>query len=311
MPVMKLLQLVAARLLRAVAKRMKAQFVYDAAQYPLRSRETRYIDTPQGRARALLYWPLSSAKAPLPVYFNLHGGGFIAGTPEHDDSYCQRLAHNLGCLVVNLDYVLAPEHPFPAGLRQSFAVLQWLADNAAELGIDPWCMAVGGHSAGGNLATGVAALARDQQRLRVVHQVIDYAALDLAAPAECKTSPLDKPLLRPGLMNFFMSCYFSDPAQARDPMASPALAEIEQLRGLPPATVITAEYDVLREEAQRYAAKLRQADVTVHERMFKGCDHMFTHLGPDEAAEQAWQLIEDSLRTAFTHNRLPLAARNG
>lgn len=299
---MKLLQLLAAKLLRTFASRMKASFVYDTAQYPLRAREIRHVDTPQGRSRALLYWPLVQGDAPLPVYLNLHGGGFIAGVPEHDDSYCQRLAHNLGCLVVNLDYALAPEHPFPAGLNQCFAVLEWLADNAVELGIDPWRMAVGGHSAGGNLASGVAMLARGHRRLRVVHQVIDYAVLDLAAPAEGKTSALPKPLLRPGLMNFFMSCYLVDRAQARDPLASPLLASIEQLRGLPPTTLIIAEYDVLRAEGQAYAARLRQAGVAVQERMFAGCDHMFTHLGPDESAEQAWQLIEDSLRNAFAES---------
>lgn len=299
---MKLLQLLAAKLLRTFASRMKASFVYDTAQYPLRAREIRHVDTPQGRARALFYWPLVQGDAPLPVYLNLHGGGFIAGVPEHDDSYCQRLAHNLGCLVVNLDYALAPEHPFPAGLNQCFAVLEWLADNAVELGIDPWRMAVGGHSAGGNLASGVAMLARGHRRLRVVHQVIDYAVLDLAAPAEGKTSALPKPLLQPGLMNFFMSCYLVDRAQARDPLASPLLASIEQLRGLPPTTLIIAEYDVLRAEGQAYAARLRQAGVAVQERMFAGCDHMFTHLGPDESAEQAWQLIEDSLRNAFAES---------
>ncbi|WP_322982109.1 alpha/beta hydrolase [Pseudomonas sp. C11] len=304
---MKLVQTLAAKLLRAFAKRMKSSFVYARADYPLQARQTRYIDTPQGRARALFYWPLAGSQQPRPVYLNLHGGGFVAGVPEHDDSYCQRLAHNLGCLVVNLDYVLAPEHPFPAGLNQCFAVLEWLADNATELGIDPWRMAVGGHSAGGNLTAGVAALARNHQRLRVVHQVIDYAALDLAAPAEGKTSALAKPLLRPGLMGFFNRCYLRDPAQALDPLASPALAAVEQLRGLPPATLITAEYDVLRAEGQAYAAKLREAGVAVQERMFVGCDHMFTHLGPDDSAEQAWQLIEDSLRGAFTESRPAMA----
>lgn len=164
---MKLVQTLAAKLLRAFAKRMKSSFVYASDDYPLQARQTRYIDTPQGRARALFYWPLAGSQQPLPVYLNLHGGGFIAGVPEHDDSYCQRLAHNLGCLVVNLDYALAPEHPFPAGLNQCFAVLEWLADNAVELGIAPWRMAVGGHSAGGNLASGVAMLARGYRRLRV------------------------------------------------------------------------------------------------------------------------------------------------
>lgn len=305
---MKLVQTLGARLLRAFAKRMKASFVYVRSEYPLRARETRYIETPQGRARALFYWPLPGCNEPSPVYLNLHGGGFVAGVQEHDDTYCQRLAHNLGCLVVNLDYVLAPEHPFPAGLNQCYAVLEWLADNAAELGIDPWRMAVGGHSAGGNLATGVAALARNHQSLRVVHQVIDYAALDPLEHAEDKASPLDKPLLRPSLMNIFMSCYLPDPARARDLLVSPVLASLEHLRRLLPATLITTEYGVLREEGQAHAAKLREVGVPVQERLFAGCGHMVTHLGPGESAEPTRQLIKGNWRNAFIHNRLPLTA---
>ncbi|TWC22919.1 MULTISPECIES: alpha/beta hydrolase [unclassified Pseudomonas] len=296
---MNLLQTLKAKLLRALAKRMKAKFIYDAARYPLRSVNEQYIPTTWGAARALFYWPDVASGEPLPVYLNLHGGGFVAGVPEHDDSYCRRLAHNLGCLVVNLDYVLAPEHPFPAGLRQSFEVLEWLAGQGAALGIDPQRIAVGGHSAGGNLAAGLASLARGHKRLRVVHQVIDYAALDLSQAPELKLSSLDKPLLRPGLMHFFNSCYLSDPAQARDPLVSPLLAPVEALRGLPAATLITAEYDILRAEGQAYGEKLRQAGVAVNERVFPGCDHMFTHLGPDASADEAWQFIEDALRRAF------------
>lgn len=296
---MKLLQTLKAKLLRAFAKRMKGKFTYDAAQYPLRKVAEEFIPTPWGAARALFYWPNTQSAQPLPVYLNLHGGGFVAGVPEHDDSYCRRLAHNLGCLVVNVDYVLAPEHPFPAGLRQSFAVLEWLAEQAATLGIDPQRIAVGGHSAGGNLATGVASLARGHQRLRVVHQVIDYAVLDLTQDPGAKLSTIDKPLLGAGLVRFFNSCYLSDAAQARDLLVSPLLATVDELRGMPPTTLITAEYDILRAEGEAYAEKLRQAGVAVSERMFAGCDHMFTHLGPDDSAEQAWQLIEDSLREAF------------
>lgn len=296
---MKQLKTLKAKLLRAFAKRMKGKFVYDAAQFPLRTVSQEFVPTAYGPARALFYWPNTQSAQPLPVYLNLHGGGFVAGVPEHDDSYCRRLAHNLGCLVVNLDYVLAPEQPFPAGLRQSFAVLEWLAEQAATLGIDPQRMAVGGHSAGGNLATGVASLARGHQRLRVVHQLIDYAALDLVKDPGAKSSTIDKPLLGAGLGRFFNSCYLSDPAQARDPLASPLLATVDALRGMPPATLITAEYDVLRGEGEAYAEKLRQAGVAVNERMFAGCDHMFTHLGPDDSAEQAWQLMEDGLRGAF------------
>jgi acetyl esterase len=296
---MNLRQKLAAKLLRAFAKRMKAKFTYDAAQYPLRAVAEEFIPTPWGAARVLFYWPDTASTASFPVYVNFHGGGFVAGVPEHDDSYCRRLAHNLGCLVVNVDYVLAPEHPFPAGLRQCFAVLEWLAEQAATLGIDPQRIAVGGHSAGGNLATGVANLARGHPRLRVVHQLIDYAALDMAQDPALKVSSIDKPLLGPGLMRFFNRCYLSDPAQAHDVLVSPLLATVEELRGMPATTLITAEYDILRAEGEAYASKLRQAGVPVNERMFAGCDHMFTHLGPDDSAREAWQLMEDSLREAF------------
>lgn len=288
-----------AKLLRAFAKRMKAKFTYDAALFPLRAVVEQTIPTPWGPARALFYWPHSQSSATLPVYLNFHGGGFVAGTPEHDDSYCRRLAHNLNCLVVNLDYVLAPEHAFPAGPRQCFAVLEWLASEAETLGIDPQRFAVGGHSAGGNLAAAVAGLARGHQALKVVHQLIDYAALDLHQDPALKTSTSARPLLNAGLMRFFNSCYLSDPAQALDPLASPLLAPVEALAGMPAATVITAQYDILRAEGEAYAEKLRQAGVPVRQRMFEGCDHMFTHLGPDESAEEAWQLMEDSLREAF------------
>ncbi len=288
-----------AKLLRAFARRMQASFTYDPAVYPLRRREERWLPTAAGSVRCLFYWPQVEPGVRLPVYLNLHGGGFVAGIPEHDDSYCQRLAHNLQCLVVNPDYVLAPEHPFPQGLNQAFAVLEWLASQAPKLGIDPWRMAVGGQSAGGNLATGVARLARDHARLQVVHQVLVYAALDLQQAPQLKRSALAKPLLRPGLMGFFNRCYLSDPAQAGAALASPVCSSIDELRGLPPATVISAEYDLLQAESEVYASRLRLAGVAVNARVFEGCDHMFTHLGPATAAEAAWQQVEDDLRQAF------------
>ena len=109
---MKLMQTLKAKLLRAFAKRMKGKFIYDAAQFPLRAVSEEFVPTAYGPARALFYWPSTQSAQPLPVYLNLHGGGFVAGVPEHDVSFCRRLAHNLGCLVVNLDYVLPSwSHP--------------------------------------------------------------------------------------------------------------------------------------------------------------------------------------------------------
>lgn len=233
------------------------------------------------------------------VFVNLHGGGFVLGDWESDDPYCRLLADEAGCVVVNVDYLLAPEHPFPAAVEQTYALLAWLASNGASVGVDGSRLAVGGHSAGGNLAAATCLLAARREGPALRGQVVDYAPLDLAtAPGDKAAGPVDLPPevadldMRTGAR--FNDWYLPAPELARDPLASPVLAE--DLAGLPPTLVITAEKDLLRGEGDRFAARLAAAGVATEHLVFADSFHAFTHLGPDEPALKAWLLMAGFLR---------------
>lgn len=263
--------------------------------------ETLRIPTPQGVARALLHRPPQArpGEAGRPAVIMFHGGGFVFGLPEHEAPFCRRLANNLDCIVVNPEYVLSPEHPFPHAVRQCYEIVAWLAREAGRLGIDPQRIAVGGHSAGGNLATGVAAQALAKGFPKICFQVLDYPFLDATVAPEDKPSSIANPLIAPGLANLFNSCYMPAGTNLHDPLLSPVCSDKAALVGHPPALVITAEYDTLRAEADRYAGMLCEAGVAVRHEVVAGVDHAFTHNGPKEAADAAWQLIEQCLREAF------------
>jgi len=264
--------------------------------------EERILPTTAGPVRALIHRPAKGEGAALPVFVNIHGGGFVFGLPEHDAVFCRRIAARVGCVVVNLDYARAPEHPFPVAPDQCYAAVDWLAEHAAELGIDAGRIAVGGHSAGGNLTAHVVAEAKARGGPKICLQILDYPYTDAATPTTAKQARIAKPLLTPGLMNLFNDCYLPRPAQATNPRVSPLLAPLESLRGLPPALVITAEYDVLRDEGDAYAARLMEAGVAVRHEVYPGADHAFTHIGPKAPADAAWALMEDCLRQAFQPN---------
>ncbi len=253
------------------------------------------VRTSAGDTRVLVYRPAGQAKGPLPVFVSFHGGGFVMGSADDDDVWCRRIADVAGCAVVSVDYRLAPEHKFPVALEECYDVAKWVCASAAELGFDAGRLAVGGHSAGGNLAAGLCLLARERREFAVVYQVLDYPPLDLTVdPYKVVTG--DK-LLTPATREFFTSCYVNAPEDTRNPLLSPLLAD--ELGGLPAALVITAEQDPIRGDGERYAARLEAAGVEVTYRMFAGCMHAFTHFGPEEAALAAWRLIEDKLRAAF------------
>lgn len=257
------------------------------------------IPTPHGDVRALLHRPAGGARGPLPVVVLIHGGGFVFGLPEHEAAFCQRLAQNVGCVVVNPDYALSPEHPFPKAALQCYEVVAWVARQAGRLGIDPARIAVGGHSAGGNLAAAVAAQAVAKGFPGLCLQIMDYPFLDGATLPQDKFSPIAKPLISPELATLFNRCYMPEGTDKRDPLLSPIYADPRSLAGHPPALVITAEYDLLRAEGDRYAEMLRGAGVKVRHEVFHGVDHSFTHTGPKEAADAAWHLIETCLTEAF------------
>jgi acetyl esterase len=265
--------------------------------YPARTYRTEVLFTSAGSTRVMIYQPHTVSAERLPVFINLHGGGFCLGFPEVDDRYCRRIADEAGCIVVNVDYVLAPECPFPAAVFECHEVAQKLAEGALALPIDTEKIAIGGHSAGGNLAAAVCLLAGKQGGPSFALQVIDYAVLDLATPPreKGKGAKQSDDLLELG--ESYNSWYLRSAGDARDPLASPLLAE--DLTGLPPALVITAELDPLCDEGERYARRLKEAGVDVVSKTYTGCGHGFTHIGPADAADDAWRLMSARLSVAF------------
>jgi len=234
---------------------------------------------------------------PLPVFVNFHGGGFVMGDPKMDDPWCSVIADRAECIVINVDYVLAPEHKFPAPVYQSYEVVKWISEHAEELHIDAKRIAVGGHSAGGNLAAAICLLNKERgDELNIVYQVLDYAPLDLA------TDPEQKPQFPEAIPNdisrIFNACYLENPEDARNPLASPVFAP--SLTGLPSALVITAERDSLAAETVGYAKQLEEAGVQVTAKQYAGAAHGFTHNGELAVAEDAWHLMSDKLKEAFT-----------
>ncbi|MED1748519.1 alpha/beta hydrolase [Bacillus zhangzhouensis] len=255
------------------------------------------IPTCAGETKVWVFKPVNAAKQPLPVFVNLHGGGFILGSAEMDNHWCPVIADRAQCIVVNVEYQLAPENPFPAALHECYDVVKWLYEHPDELQIDPNTLAIGGHSAGGNLATAVCLLnIQKGNKLPIVYQVLDYPPLDLA------TDPEQKPAFEeaiPAEMAKLFNTFYVQEEDARNPLISPVFADRSSLAQMPPALVITAEKDSLAEEAKQYADKLKEAGVDVTYQQFKGVPHAFTHAGDLEIAEQAWHLMSDQLKKAF------------
>ncbi|WP_329290012.1 alpha/beta hydrolase [Streptomyces pseudovenezuelae] len=259
--------------------------------------ETLRVETGAGPVTCTVYRPPASTATPAPVYVNFHGGGFVVARPEQDDHICRCIAATAGCVVINVDYAVAPQRPYPAAVTQAYDVTAWVAENGAVGGWDGSRLAVGGHSAGANLTAAVCRLARERGTFSPRLQILDSAPLDQVADPATKRSLVAKPLLTPQLMRIFTAAYVPDPADRALPLVSPALAD--DLAGLPPALVITAENDRLRDEGDAYAKALEAAGVPVTHRVFEGVDHYFTHTGPVAAGKEAVDLMAGALRDAL------------
>ena len=259
--------------------------------------ETLRVATGAGPVAITVYRPPNAADGPAPVYVNFHGGGFIVGRAEQDDHICRYIAATAGCVVINVDYAVAPQHPYPTAVTQAYDVTAWVVENGSAHGWDGSRLAVGGHSAGGNLTAAVCRTARDRRTFSPRLQILDSVPLDQLADPASKHSPIPKPLLTPYLMRVFTAAYVPDPADLAHPLVSPGLAD--DLAGLPPALVITAEHDRLRDEGDAYAKALDAAGVPVTHRVFEGVDHYFTHTGPVPAGKEAIELMAATLRTAL------------
>ncbi len=234
------------------------------------------IPGPAGAISARLYRPAASGPLPLLVYF--HGGGWVIGGLESHDGLCRTLANAAGCAVLAIDYRLAPEHKFPAAVDDCYAAAAWAVANAATLGADPTRVAVGGDSAGGNLTAVVTQLARDRKGPPLRFQLLIYPATDAGYDTPSYHENATGYFLELEGMRWFYDHYLGGDADRADPRASPLRAT--DLRGLPPALVITAEFDPLRDEGEAYAARLRDADVPVTLTRYDGMIHGFFGMGP-------------------------------
>jgi acetyl esterase len=251
---------------------------------------------PAGEISLRLYRPLGSdANAALPVLVYYHGGGWVIGDLDTHDPMCRQLCNGAGCAVVAVDYRMGPEHRFPAAVDDSLAAAHWVRANAGELHLDADRMAVGGDSAGGNLAAVVALAARDAGDLPLRFQLLIYPATDQRRGAPSHQSNGQGYLLTRDTMNYFHDHYIADPKQDLGWRASPLLHESH--RGLPPAFVLTAGYDPLRDEGLAYAQKLSEAGVNASLVCFERQIHGFVPMGKvlDEA-NVAVQLCAAQLR---------------
>lgn len=222
-----------------------------------------------GGVRARIYWP--AGEGARPVLVNFHGGGWVTGSIEGDDLRCQRLALGARCIVISVDYRLAPEHPFPAGLEDCWAACQWAYDHAAEIGGDPACIAVSGASAGGNLAAAVALMARDRGAAFPVAQLLFYPVMDATARNE---GPQGGPYyLTRAAMDWYWERYLPAGQDRSDPLISPSLAN--DFSDLGNVLMICAELDPLAAEARRCAERAGWGYVEI-----PGVIHGFPSLAP-------------------------------
>jgi acetyl esterase/lipase len=271
-----------------------------AVHFPEISCETQDITVPttQGDARAVVYRPPPATERPG-VYVNVHGGGFVVGHPAQDDPWCRFLAVHAGVVVVNPDYVLAPRHRFPAAPRQIFDIVCWAAGPDHEWDGDRLC--VGGQSAGGNLSAAAARLALRHGAPRIALQVLHYAPLDLVTPTRDKPSTIGRrAVMKPWMGEVFDTAYIPDPARRRDPLASPASAhDTEDLTGIAPALIVTAEQDRLRGEARRYADRLDSVGALREYLEIPHVDHGYNIMtSATDVTRRSYQRIAEHVRDA-------------
>lgn len=263
--------------------------------------EDRTLDTPRGEVPVRFYDPREEADAddPLLVYF--HGGGFVVGSLDTHDAPCRKLAAQSGYPVLSVDYALAPEHPFPEGLWECYGVLEWLASNADEFDADPKRLAVAGDSAGGNLATACCLLSRNRGAPNIEYQVLVYPVVGNPYDTDSFKEFITGYFLDGQTMAWFTDQYFEDFIDMGNIYALPR--EAHDLSGLPPATVITAGFDPLRDDGALYAERLVDAGVDVSYENYDGLIHAFLHMIADPVdvpeAHDAYERIVSDLKDHF------------
>jgi len=263
---------------------------------PVGKVDDRRIPGPDTEIPLRIYTPEGSGVFPLVVFY--HGGGFVLGSLETHDELCRAICRGSGAVVVSVDYRLAPENKYPAAPDDCYAALKWCVDNAAVLDADPQRIAVAGDSAGGNLAAVTALRARDLGGPALRHQLLIYPVTDCRFDTASYRHNAHGFFLTRDAMEWFWSHYLVSMEQAEEPYACPQRAP--DLAGLPSATVITAEYDPLRDEGEEYARRLQQAGNAVSLKRYDGMIHGFVSMADMfDAGRAAQQQIAEELRAAL------------
>jgi acetyl esterase len=226
------------------------------------------------------------------VLLHLHGGGWVGGSIGNDDARCHATSRRANIVVLSVDYRLAPEHKFPAGLEDAYAVLLWLRAHGGEIGVNPEGIGISGSSAGGNLAAAATLLARERNGPNIKCQILAYPICDTGMFQPSYAENAEGPLLTARMMAWFLPQYLPEGTNRRDPLIAPLHAA--DLRRLPPALILTGGCDPLRDEGMEYGAKLRAAGVPATSTCYPGMAHGFVTRSPDHPQSQAAmrQIIE-------------------
>ncbi|MER7455116.1 alpha/beta hydrolase [Nocardia beijingensis] len=256
---------------------------------------------PTGTVKVRIVKP-AGATGTLPVIFYIHGAGWVFGNAHTHDRLVRELAVGADAAAVFPEYDLSPEAKYPTAIEQNYAAAQWVFSHGAEKGLDASKFAVVGDSVGGNMSAVLALMAKDRGDVRVTHQVLLYPVTNADFDTASYHQFAEHYFLAREGMRWFWDQYTENDAQRAEIYASPLRASVEQLKGLPPALVITGEADVLRDEGEAYAAKLREAGVPVTHVRFGGIIHdfmMINSMRSTHAATTAIKLTQDTLRTAL------------
>ena len=255
------------------------------------------IPGPESELKAWLYRPSEQQDLPLLVYF--HGGGFTIGSLQSHDAVCRYLSKETECLVLSVDYRLAPEHKYPAAVEDAWAATCWAVNNAKKLGGDPDRVAVGGDSAGGNLAAIVCLMAREAGDPQLACQLLIYPGIDMSCSLPSHDTFADGYRLTRDLITWFYQAYFTKDDDVTDWRASPINAH--SLAGLPPAFILSAGFDPLQDENKSYAYKLEAAGVAVVHSHYPDMIHGFVTMpGILSQAREALRECAAELRKAFS-----------
>ncbi|MFW5966212.1 MAG: alpha/beta hydrolase [Persicimonas sp.] len=275
--------------------------IFGAAPRPLHAIEDLGLEGPEGPLPARLYRP-RTGRLPACVFF--HGGGFVMGSLDGYDGLCSRLAECADCVVISVDYRLAPEHPFPAAVDDAIAAYEDVVARADQLGVDADRIAVAGDSAGGNLAAVVCQAMVERQGPRPAHQLLIYPKTDHRRHYASRERFAEGFFLESPLIDWFLNAYLGGADVADDPRISPIL--FDALDALPPTTIVTAGFDPLRDEGAAYASRLEEAGVFIQNRCCEGLVHGFVTMdGLIDTASRALDDICEGFRSQLHRHETP------